>query len=381
MSKLRSSLEGRRLAVVLRDLRVGGAERQATLLVEALARLKDCHVEVWCLSGTEGPNRRRLEEVGVPILLMSPGGSGSVLIRPFELFRFLIAARARKIDLLIPFTDWPNKVCGALWPLIGTRGSIWNQRDEGREITGRLLERLALRLSSVFACNSPSGEKFLHEEMGVSDERLLRVRNWIRMDAPQKTPHQWRKKLGVPRDRALVLMVANIHPFKDHPTLLRAWKLVSDQFGEEGPLLLLAGRPEEKRLRALRNLAGELGIDHQLRFMGEVGDIPGLLNTVDLLVHSSTREGCPNALLEAMASGIPLIATDTPGSREALGEASAFLIPESDPEALAQGIVQLLENRDRLEECREEMRRAFRAYSTADRALEDYTDLLASLLA
>ena len=381
MSPRLTPLKGRHLALVLRDLRIGGAERQAILLAEELAGRGEAQVEVWCFSGGEGPNRRRLDELGIPVIEMSPGSSANPLHRSLQLIRFLVAARRRNVDLLIPLTDWPNKVCGALWPLLGARASVWNQRDEGREITEGLLERLSLRLSTVFACNASSGESFLRERMGVSGHRIVRIRNWVRPEPPQKTPAAWRRELGVPDERLLVLMVANLHPFKDHPTLLRAWRLVLDRMEETQPLLLLAGRPQGRRLMELEALTTELEIGGNIRFLGEIDDLSGLLSTVDLLVHSSRREGCPNAVLEAMASDVPVIATAIPGILEALGPESSFLVPEGDAEALAGKITQLLQSPDLLSDCSTEMQRAFENYSTPEQALESYIQLLGSLLA
>jgi len=291
-----------------------------------------------------------------------------------------MAARRRRIDLLIPFTDWPNKVCGALWPMMGARGSVWNQRDEGREITGHFLERLALRLSTIFVCNAASGERFLRETMGVPGHRTLRVRNWVQPEEPRKTPAQWREELKVSEDTVLALMVGNLHPFKDHPTLFHAWRRVLDRSNDTEPLLLLAGRPQEGRLAELKELARQLGIEERLRFLGEVDDIPGLLETVDLVVHSSMREGCPNAILEAMACRVPVIATDIPGIREAIGEKSPYLVPERNPEALAGKILELLGDPDQLKKGATRMQQAFENYGTAEENLENYIQLLDSLL-
>lgn len=380
MSTDTSPLRHRRLAVVLRDLRVGGAERQATLLAAALAQLEECHVEVWCFSDSGGPNRQCLDRLGIPTIEISPGGSGHPVLRSLQLMRFLMAARSRRVDLLIPFTDWPNKVCGALWPVIGARGSVWNQRDEGREITGRFLEKLALRLSTIFVCNAASGERFLRETMGVPGHRTLRVRNWVRPKAPRKTASEWRDGLELSPNTTLVLMVANIHPFKDHPTLFHAWRRVLDRSNDTEPFLLLAGRPQEGRLAELKELARQLGIEERLRFLGEVDDIPGLLETVDLVVHSSRREGCPNAVLEAMACGVPVIATDIPGIREVIGEKSPYLVPERNPVALAEKLLQLLQDEDQLQTGAKRMQQAFENYGTAEENLKEYIQLLDSIL-
>ncbi len=153
MSADPSVLGGRRLAIVVQGLGVGGAERQASLLARSLSQRTGAEVEVWCFS-LFGRNQEFLQKNGIPSLEISPGGKGGWFRRVVQMVRFVAGARRRRPDLLIPFTDHPNKVCGAVWPLVGSLGCVWNQRDEGRQVTGRPLERAALRLTTVFACNA-----------------------------------------------------------------------------------------------------------------------------------------------------------------------------------------------------------------------------------
>jgi glycosyltransferase involved in cell wall biosynthesis len=84
-------------------------------------------------------------------------------------------------------------------------------------------------------------------------------------------------------------------------------------------------------------------LDDTVRFLGKVDDIAGLLSAVDLCIHSSKTEGCPNGVLEAMAAGLPVIGTDIPGIREAVGEAgNGFLVPVGDHQRMADAIARLV---------------------------------------
>jgi len=95
----------------------------------------------------------------------------------------------------------------------------------------------------------------------------------------------------------------------------------------------------------LNTLADELNIHEHVRFLGQVEDISGLLNSVDLGVHSSKLEGCSNGLLECMASGLAVIATDIDANREALGKGSErCLVPEDNPNILAEKIIEFLKD-------------------------------------
>jgi len=138
-------------------------------------------------------------------------------------------------------------------------------------------------------------------------------------------------------------MVANLTIYKDHLTLLKAWRLVVDRLSSRGrrAVLVLAGRFEETHA-ALEQLGAELGLRQSLAFLGGVADISGLLRAVDLGVFSSRSEGCPNGILECMAAGLAVVATEIPGIREAVGpDGDRFLAPPGDAGALATQIVRL----------------------------------------
>jgi glycosyltransferase involved in cell wall biosynthesis len=105
------------------------------------------------------------------------------------------------------------------------------------------------------------------------------------------------------------------------------------------PRLLLAGRADAAAGR-LERLAAELKIVGDMRFLGAVDDVGSLLGACDLGAFSSRREGCPNGVLECMAAGLAIAATDIPGIRDVVGEEGAVLLaPPGDPAALAAKIL------------------------------------------
>jgi glycosyltransferase involved in cell wall biosynthesis len=148
----------------------------------------------------------------------------------------------------------------------------------------------------------------------------------------------WRKRLEIDDASFVACMVGNLHTNKDHETLLRAWRIVIRTL-EPKAVLVLAGR-HDGAYESLVALTRELEIERGVRFAGYVSDVVGLLGAVDVGVFSSRSEGCPNGVLECMAAGLAIAASDIEGVREVLGS-SEFLAPVGDAAALSHKILML----------------------------------------
>jgi glycosyltransferase involved in cell wall biosynthesis len=224
---------------------------------------------------------------------------------------------------------------------------IWNQRSDGSDADALNITysaRLAARLATAFVSNSVAGERFLKRRFNVAGEHSHVVHNGVRLAPPARSPEQWRESLGVDRRTFVATMVANLHPPKDHATLLRAWRIVVERLAGSGRsvLLALAGRPVSTHMM-LRHLTEELELEGSVRFLGAVEDVNGLLHASDLAVFSSLYEGMPNGVLESMAAGLVVVSTDLPGVRDAVGpEGGEWLVPIADPVALAEKILVLI---------------------------------------
>jgi glycosyltransferase involved in cell wall biosynthesis len=144
-----------------------------------------------------------------------------------------------------------------------------------------------------------------------------------------------RKELGVPASGPVVGCAARFDPVKRLDTLLRAAARVSD------PALrvVLIGRGGEER--RLRRLAAALGLGDRVVFAGEIPEAARVFPALDVYVAPSAKEGMPLGVLEAMALGVPVLASDIPAHREALGRASSGLVA-GDPESVATALGALL---------------------------------------
>ena len=148
-----------------------------------------------------------------------------------------------------------------------------------------------------------------------------------------------RAELGIPEHAPLVGSVANFKAAKDHATLLRAAARVRDALPEARFVLVGQGPLEAET----RRLAADLGLERTVMFAGFRSDAQRLLAELDVFPLSSTYEGLPIALVEAMALGRPAVVTRVGGTPEVLADgAQGLLVPPRDPAALAAGLLRLL---------------------------------------
>jgi glycosyltransferase involved in cell wall biosynthesis len=185
-----------------------------------------------------------------------------------------------------------------------------------------------------------------------------------------------RAGLGLAADSRLVVVVAKLFAQKGHRVLLEALRGV--ELATDDAVLLVGEGPERE---SLERRAGELGLA-SIRFLGNRPDVPELLAASDLLALPSLWEGLPMALLEAMAAGLPVVATDVAGSRQVVenGE-NGILVPPGDAAGLARAIARLLADpteRARLgRAARTRVEREFSAARQAARHAEAYQAAIA----
>ena len=204
------------------------------------------------------------------------------------------------------------------------------------------LDRWSLRAAvKVLTVSGPFRAELIRK--GVPAERIEIVHNAIRPDwgmnarAPEKAA-ALRSGLGIPENRPVILSVGRLSAEKDHRTLLEAMRQV------EAHLVIVGEGPEragiEERIRAL-----DLG--RSVTLTGQQPTAEPYYGIADIAVLSSRTEGSPNALLEAMAAGVPVVATAVGGVPEMVSDGeSALLVKAGNTPALADAITRLLQNRE-----------------------------------
>jgi glycosyltransferase involved in cell wall biosynthesis len=204
---------------------------------------------------------------------------------------------------------------------------------------------------------------------GVDTERYRSV--------PSGTRDRLRESLGLGGEFAW-LAVGRFEVAKDHPNMLRAFARV--RATRPDAVLLLVGRGS---LQAeVEALAGNLGLDGRVRFVGTREDVPEFMTVADGYVMSSAWEGMPMVLLEAAAAGLPIVATRVGGNQEVVQEGvSGFLVAPGDDQALAAAMLRLMalpetERRAMGARGREQVRREYGLERVVDRYETIYRGVL-----
>ncbi len=198
----------------------------------------------------------------------------------------------------------------------------------------------------------PGESLFLVHGVGVDLERFREV------------PSKVREELRIEEGDVIVTCVAEFIPTKNHVFLLSAWREVAKSYHNAHLLLVGDGELLEK----VKEKAQKVSLP-RVHFLGRREDIPAILAASDIVVLPSKREGLPRALLEGMASGKPLVATNIRGNRDLVEDGvNGFLVPVGDERALIQALQKLIESPELRDSMGQESRKKAEAYSL-DRVL------------
>lgn len=207
--------------------------------------------------------------------------------------------------------------------------------------TNLLGARLMSRLSHRVMVNAEVVRQFTAEREGLRPDKMDVIYQGVDMASfsPEQAKPEVCESLGIPRGSLLLTIVGNFRPVKDHALFLRSAAVVASRV--PNARFLMAGRGDLQP--SLEALASELGIRERVFFTNGEGRVVDYLGGTTVGCLTSQSEGFSNAILEYMAMGLPVVATDVGGNAEALGD-TGFLVRERTPEAFAAPVIQLLED-------------------------------------
>jgi L-malate glycosyltransferase len=280
--------------------------------------------------------------------------------------------------------DLYSNLFGCPWARLAGVKVIASRRWQGGKLSGRgggLATRLAYRSAHAALANSPRVAEYLARVDRVPRRRIAVVPNFIDESAftPLATEFRQtlRQELQLPDGAVTIGVVANLRPVKDHGTLIMALAILAPRWPHTR--IVLVGDGESRA--ELERLASALGVREQVIFAGHRPNDPNLNSLFDISVLCSKREGLPNSILEAMAAGRPVVATDVGAVGDAVvdGE-TGLLVPASSPERLAAALETLLVDPARAERLGAAGRRRAQAMYSPGAALGALEELYVGLV-
>jgi glycosyltransferase involved in cell wall biosynthesis len=240
------------------------------------------------------------------------------------------------------------------------------------------LERLAARLSSVILTISERLRQDLIRFRIAPPDRIRVVPLGLELAHLSETHPlrgEWRRELGISTDSPLIGIIGRLVPIKNHALFLEAARLVREHLPEAHFVIVGDGECRD----ALQALTDQLGLAQSVTFTGWRRDLPAVYADLDVLVVSSRNEGTPVSVIEAMAAGVPVVATRVGGIPDLLQDgALGALTPSEDGSALANAVLAMLRQRDahRLTKARDWVL----AHYSIDRLANDTRTLYQALL-
>jgi glycosyltransferase involved in cell wall biosynthesis len=321
-----------RVCFFIDDLSRAGTESQLLALIRELHRGK---VQPYlCLLRGQGELSRSLEPADCPILRLGVGSlrSPRTLAAGWRLVQFL---RHERIDVLQVYFPDSSYFGVPIARLAGVPFVIRIRNNLGHWLTPfhRFLGRMLNPLTTLTIANCEAARQALIESEKPNPERVIVLENGVDLERFEDVP----PLRQVPLRR--VGIVANLRPVKGLDVFVAAAARVVREFPDA--TFQVAGEGSERE--ALLRQAAEAGLGERFELCGSISDVPGFLAGIDVAVLSSRAEGMSNAVLEYMAAGRAIVATDV-GANGRLIEQNVhgFLVPPGDPEVLALMICWLM---------------------------------------
>lgn len=359
---------------------IGGAERQLLMLMQGLDRTRYCP-HVVCLDGG-GSLLEAYQEAAESCVVIHRNKAFDLKalkalqdhirhVQPAVIHTWLYIANlygtiANRLSIHAPI-------------IVSQRGlGIDPQHSKFKIWQMRLFNRLIAKMCDRLLVNAQAVTEPMFA-VGYAPEKTQVIYNGIHLDIPISPQQQetLREELHIAPDDLILAAIARIDPKKDLETMLRAFAIVYNQNNKARLLIAGGGFPEYQK--KLNQLAEQLGIEKRVSFLGFRNDPQVILSICDVSLLSSLTEGLPNAILESMALGKPVVATQVGGVPELITDGEhGYLVEKGDHEQFACSILNI--NSERAHEmgqsAKEKAHQQFSRKAMTDTTTAVYDDLL-----
>lgn len=324
---------------VVSNLGTGGVQRRLVSLIPYINREK---FNISVCSFKDGPLRQTLTEAGYKVFIVTR----RFKFDPICIIRLIKIMKSEKIQIVHTHTHKPNTTARIAAILARVSIIIANEHnvDEWKSPFQKLIDCFLSRFTDRIIVVSEGVQKFC-QSTGILSCKFHLIYNGVELDkfGNKKFREAKRKELGIDANTCVIGTVGRIHPQKGHELLI---EITEELLLEHKSLLFLIigkGYLEKELTRKIKSL----NLSEHFLLLGEREDIPELLSCMDIFVLPSLREGFPNVIMEAMASSLPVVATDVGGIREIIiNNETGFIIPPANASELYEKLLKLIHDKD-----------------------------------
>ncbi len=359
----------KKVLLLISNLEYGGAQRQ---VIELANQLNSAGIEthVCCLSDYV-PLKTALHEADARLHIITKKSKFDLSVVP-RLRRLIDHLNADIVHAFLFDAEIAARLAGTLSGRVAIIGSERNA-DYIRKWRHTAALKLTHRCFDAVIANSHAGKRFQKKTLGISDERLFVVHNGV--DVERFSPsdeNRVRAELGIPEKNRIVGMFCSFKKQKNHAMYFRTARRVLDE-GVPAVFLCVGGAlhqglqgSDDYRTR-MDEIVKELHLTDTVMCLGNRDDIVDVYNACDVTVLTSEREGTPNVLLESMACGVPVVATDVADNAIVVPDAKVgHIVDYDDDKTMAKHLTKLLTD----ETHRQAMGTAARAWVEHEFSLE-----------
>lgn len=319
---------------IIYRLDVGGLENGVVNLINAMPADRFRHAIICLTDYSDFRKRIRRPDVQVFALRKRDGKDLGVYVRLFRLLRSLRPDIVHTRNLATLDCQFVAAVAGVPGRVHGEHG--WDVIDvDGTNRKYNLLRRFMRRFVQRYIPLSVELDEWLRNTVRVRPERITRIYNGVNTERFAPAP----REILASGQPTVIGTVGRMQTVKDQPALARAFVRLHELFPAMRGRLRLTMIGDGSLRQDVERVIEQAGLQQQASLPGAREDLPEQLRAMDIFVLPSIAEGISNTILEAMASGLPVVATRVGGNAELVVEGeTGFLVPPSDTEALAKAI-------------------------------------------
>jgi glycosyltransferase involved in cell wall biosynthesis len=365
------------IAEGLFSYQIGGSERVAVDLALEFSR-RGYRVVCFAFYDSDGPMRAELTRAGIRCLDMNYERFRAVSRRITYQWRFWQMLRRERVSALHVHHATALILCGIPARLAHVDRVVMTEHG-----LHQLKERPSYRRSAARYCRyadeitvvERTQSDYFRDEMHVPPGKLHYVPNGVRLNASiiERARGEMRSRLAIPDGTFAFAYVGRLNPVKDLGTLLSAVAALPEDVASRVRLYLVGEGSERQSVELQRDA---LGLRDRVFLLGARTNVSEILAASDAFAMSSTTEGLPMALLEAMAAGLPCVATAVGGIPELLGDARGLLVPPGDPGQLALAMASLVRSQQLRQELSARALTEIRAHYALEAVADRYLTLL-----